>query len=458
MTKGVNIRKHLSANALINQLKNHFGKIEDTRRNNQKYSLSDTLMSGYAVFALKSPSLLAFDNKRKNLEELENIKSVFKVENVPCDSQMRNILDEVDPEKLRPAFTEIFAQLQRGKVLEKMTYFEDYYILSMDGSEVFSSENNFSDSCLSKKLRSGQIMYHQQMLGAAIVHPKRKEVIPLCPEMIIKQDGNDKNDCERNAAKRFLNKYRTEHPHLKTIVVEDALASNAPHINELKIHNCKFVLGVKPDGNKFLFDYVENALQEKSGKVVEYEIEEISTHNEKGQKRKKDKKILHKFRFMNGVPLNESNQDVKVNFMDYRQVEEGTETAHFSWIMDFEITKQNCIKLMRVGRARWRIENETFNTLKNQGYQLEHNFGLGKKYLSTIFILLTMLAFLVDQVQQLCSPLFQAALEKLGGKKYLWEEMRSLFHCFKFESMEILYRAILKGFVLKPPKFIDDTS
>jgi len=297
-------------------------------------------------------------------------------------------------------------------------------------------------------------MYHQQMLGAAVVHPERKEVIPLCPEMIIKQDGNDKNDCERNAAKRFLKKFRNEHPHLKTIVVEDALASNTPHINELKKHNCRFVLGVKPDGNKFLFDYVEKALQEKSDKVVDYEIEEINTHNEKGQKRKKDKKIIHKFRFMNNVPLNESNQDVKVNFMDYWQVEEGKKIIHFSWVTDFEITKQNCYKLMRVGRSRWKIENETFNTLKNQGYYLEHNYGLGKKYLSTNFILLTMLAFLVDQVQQLCYPLFQAALEKLGGKKYLWEMVRSTFKHYILDSMETLYKVIVYGVKRKPPDFL----
>lgn len=458
MAKKINIRKHLCADALTKQLKSCFDEIHDHRAKNTQFSLPNVLMSAYAMFSLKCGSLLQFDKQRKELDKLENIKSLFKVENVPCDSQMRNILDEVDPEKLRPAFTEIFAQLQRGKVLEKMTYFCDYHILSIDGTEIFSSEKNFSDSCLSKTLRSGQIMYHQQMLGAAIVHPERKEVIPLCPEMIIKQDGNDKNDCERNAAKRFLKKFRNEHPHLKTIVVEDALASNAPHINELKKHDCKFVLGVKPDGNKFLFDYVENAIQEKSGKVVECEIEEISTHNGKGQKRKKDIKIIHKFRFMNDVPLNESNQDINVNFMDYQQIEDGEGTIHFSWITDFEITKQNCYKLMRVGRARWRIENEIFNTLKNQGYNLEHNYGLGKKHLSTNFILLTMLAFLIDQIQQLCCPLFQAALEKLGGKKYLWEDIRSLFRYFKFESMEMLYKAILKGFVLKPPELIEDTS
>lgn len=266
--------------------------------------------------------------------------------------------------------------------------------------------------------------------------------------------NSGKNDCERNASKRFLKKFRVEHPHLNVIVVEDALASNAPHILELKKHNCEFVLGIKPDGNKYIFDYVEKALQEKSDKVVEHEIEEIKTHNEKGQKRKVDKKIVHKFRFMNDVPLNESNQDININFLDYWQVEEGINKVHFSWITQFEITKENVYKLMRVGRSRWKIENETYNTLKNQGYNLEHNYGLGKKHLSTNFILLTMLAFLVDQIQQLCCPLFQAALEKLGGKKYLWKQIISLFTQFEIDSAKTMLEAIVLGIKPKPPDIL----
>ena len=89
---------------------------------------------------------------------------------------------------------------------------------------------------------------------------------------------------------------------------------------------------------------------------------------------------LHKFRFMNNVPLNESNKDVKVNFLDYCEIDGRTgKTKYFSWITDIEVTKENSYKLMRSGRARWKIENETFNTLTNQEYNLKHNFGLGDR-------------------------------------------------------------------------------
>ena len=71
------------------------------------------------------------------------------------------------------------------------------------------------------------------MLGAALIHPDLRAVIPLMPEPIVKHDGTDKNDCERNAAKRFVAKLRQDHPHLKFIVTEDSLSSNAPHIETL---------------------------------------------------------------------------------------------------------------------------------------------------------------------------------------------------------------------------------
>lgn len=451
----MNVRKHLNADSLIKQLRDCFKDIPDHRAKNAKFSLPDVLMSGYAMFSLKCSSLLEFDDKRDVAEEMDNIKAVYNVEKVPCDSQLRDILDDVDPKDLRPCFTKLFARLQRGKVLEQMTYFNDYYLLNLDGIEVYSSENIFSENCLRRKRRNDIVEYYQQFLGAVIVHPERKEVIPLCPEMIIKQDGDDKNDCERNAAKRFLKKFRNEHPHLKTIVVEDALAANAPHIKELKKHNCRYIIGVKPKGNKIIFSQIEKAIDENSNKVIEFEIKEIVTLNPQGKKRKKPKTVTHKFRFMNDISLNESNQDVKVNFLEYWEIDEQKKkTKHFSWITDINVTEENAYKMMRSGRARWKIENETFNTLTNQGYNLKHNYGLGKKNLSTNFISLMILAFLVDQIQQLCSPLFQAALKKTRRKKYLWKRIRSTFNEFEIDSFETILKAIAYGTKRKPPDIL----
>ena len=124
---------------------------------------------------------------------------------------------------------------------------------------------------------------------------------------------------------------------------------------------------------------------------------------------------------------------------------------YFSWITDFVLTPDNVYHIMRGGRARWKIENETFNTLKNQGYHMEHNYGHGEQHLSVVLMLMLLLAFLVDQTQQLCCPVFQAALEKLGTKRHLWEKIRAYFIAFQFGSMTQLLMALVLGIAPQRP-------
>jgi len=278
------------------------------------------------------------------------------------------------------------------------------------------------------------------MYAAAIVHPDHREVIPLCPEMITQQDGSDKQDCERNASLRFFQKFRREHPHLKVIVTEDGLSSNAPHVRSLMGFDLRFILGAKPGDHQFLFEQIDAAVAE--GRTTSF------TMADPKEPEKKD----HAFRFLNGVPLNKSNQDLLVNVLEYWQVDETGKQIRFAWITDLPITAENAYDIMRAGRARWRIENETFNTLKNQGYNLGHNYGLGKQHLSAVFTLLMMLAFLVDQAQQLGCWLFKKAWEKAQAKRELWEKVRHLFHSFAVDSMETILRAIafgIQGYVVE---------
>ena len=264
---------------------------------------------------------------------------------------------------------------------------------------------------------------------------------------IIKQDGTTKNDCERNAAKRFFKQLRKDHPHLKLILNEDALSPNAPHIRDLKKYNLHYILGVKPKDHKFLFNLIQDAVQD--GRTIEFTIED-----------KDNSDITHRFRILNNVPLNYSNQELKVNFIEYWEYsgKKDKVTYHNTWVTDFTLSKKNAYTIMRGGRARWKIENETFNTLKNQGYNLGHNYGLGEKHLAEVFAMLMMLAFLVDQIQQLCSHLFQLVWKKLESKKLLWESIRSYLKSFLFESMAMLYEALLYGIKLQSPNILYDTS
>jgi len=130
---------------------------------------------------------------------------------------------------------------------------------------------------------------------------------------------------------------------------------------------------------------------------------------------------------VNAVPLNASHSDVRVNFIEDWEMGQD-KVQHFSWVTALRVSKRKVYRLMRGGRARWKIENETFNTLKNQGSNFEHNYGHGEQTLSVVFATLMRLAFLVDQVQQLCCALFQAVWAKLGSKRLVWERMRALLY------------------------------
>jgi hypothetical protein len=192
-----------------------------------------------------------------------------------------------------------------------------------------------------------------------------------------------------------------------------------------------------------LFEQV--AAAEQAGRVTYYERDDPKTD------------LHHRFRFASDMPLNASNAELRVNFLECWEWNQD-KVQHFSWVTDLRVNKGTVYQLMRGGRARWRIEDETFNTLKNQGYHFEHNFGHGYQHLSVVFAVLMMLAFLMDQVQQLCCPLFQAAWAKWGSKRLLWEKMRALFYDYALDSMQHLFEALVYGFKKSVPILDCDSS
>lgn len=437
-------RKSLSADGLVSTLKHQFSKISEHRENkgNIQISLPDAALSAFAMFSLKYPSILSFvKTGRSDTTEGKNIRSLYQINNIPSDTQMRTILDGVDTKSFRSSFTKLFSEAQRGGALKNFEFMDGHYLAGLDGTGIFSSNQIQCDQCIEKFYKkTGEFSYSHQMVGAAILHPDMKQVIPLCPEPIQKKDGSRKNDCERNVTKRVLEDLKTEHPRLKLIIVEDSLSANAPHIKKIKECGYRFILGVKPGDHKYLFDWVD-----AHDEVKKYEFYRLIGERVK-------KKVTYKFRWLNNVPLNDSNEDLLVNFLDFEEITEAldkegkvikTKTTKFTWVTDIKITKDNVFQIMKGGRARWKIENEVFNTLKNQGYNLEHNFGHGFKNLCNNLALIMMLAFLVDQLQEICCGVFQKALKKEIRKRYLWEEIQSFFKRVVVDSWNDLLSAII---------------
>ena len=424
-------KKHLSADGLHKAVRHCFyrEKLPEYRRSD--ISWEDCIMSGLAVFGLKFPSLLKYEENKLDPFIKRNLKNLYHVQHAPSDTCLRERLDVLLPKYFRRPYKKIFAYLQRSKVLERYKYLGNHYLLSIDGTGQYSSKKVHCKNCCEKHHRNGETTYYHHMLGAVIVHPDEKVVIPLAPEPIVKSDGNTKNDCERNASKRLLNDFRREHPHLKAIVIEDGLASNYPHLSLLDSLNLQYIIGVKSGDHGFLFDWIKHA----KGNEVKL----------------KKAKIIHKFRYVNNVPLNDEHFDYKVNVLEYWEEKPNGKQQYFSWVSSFEITNENVFDLMKGGRARWKVENETFNTLKNQGYNFEHNYGHGNNHLCSVMTMLMLLAFLIDQVQQLCCKVYQGARKKAGALYSLFEKVRVLFEYAAWDSWEKLYSTIMCPEANPPP-------
>lgn len=423
-------KKHLSFGKLIGYLSNLYSGVTDSRQEAKvAYSIRDTAMSGIAMMHFQSDSLLDYQKQLEEKHSRSNLSTMFKVDKVPSDTQMREILDEVPSDTARPAFKKFFSRLQRAKYLERFQIFPGQYLCSLDGSQYFGSENISCPHCLIKEHKSGQTSYSHLILQAAVVHPGQKQVIPLMPEEICNEDGATKQDCEINAAKRLLPKIRNDHPFLDIITNGDGLYSKQPIFEllaELRMHG---IFVAKEDDHKLLFEWV--AEQKQLGEVATYDVVD-------------EKNRRHRYEWINGVPLNGREDSILVNFFRYQIIVDGTATYKSAWVTDLPVTKLNVETMVKAGRARWKIENECFNTLKNQGYHLEHNFGHGQKNLSFNFFLFNLLAFFIHQILELTDALFQRCRQHYGSKKRIWETLRVLFGLFILESWESLLRVALK--------------
>ena len=335
----ISVRKSLCADTLISDIHRSFLKIPDPRKLPKGTAISfiDVLMSGLAIFGLKFPSLLKYDQHRATIDH--NMLSLYHIQQPPSDTYLRERLDELDPCLIRPVFKTLFAKLQRGKCLEEFEFLDEHYLLSLDGTGQFSSSKVCCPQCCKKEYKDGSSTYYHQMLGACIVHPNQSNVIPLCPEIIQNGDGAEKNDCERNAAKRFIENFRREHPHLKVIILSDGLSSNAPYIRLLNEHGMKYLLGAKPGDHQFLFNALATSEKTQYHEVLD----------EEG--------FFHQFHFLNDIALNKSNPDVHVNMLEYRQTDPKGKETTFSWVTNIHITLINVFALMKGGRTRWKIES-----------------------------------------------------------------------------------------------------
>lgn len=418
---------------LLTDLQTKFTAISDHRAANVKIKLKNVLLGGFAIFSLKDSSLLEYVNRFK--ERKNNLKTVFGISQCPSDTAMREILDEVAPENLQYIAGDYVNLLSDNGYLSPYElklngdHLSKHLYIPIDGVQYFESNSINCTCCLTKQHKNGTCTYHHNALTAVIVHPDISQVLVVASEEIKKQDGAKKNDHELCAAVRLLPLIRKGIKKRKAILGGDSLYANAPFIRLAQSHDFNFLLRIKEGYQGYPFIQFNRLVADKKVSIVAG----------------KNKTHTYRYEFANDLILNGDNQDIKVNFV--RLIEENSKTGEittFDWITDIKLSIKNIADIAKTGRARWKIENETFNTLKNQGYHYEHNFGHGKKYLAQNFAQLMLLAFLFDQIQHIIDPLFGKALLICKSKKLLWVKVCEIFNVISVNSMEIIYKIIAK--------------
>ena len=253
----MHIKKHLSFAALRAALSEIFEQIEDSRQAGKvDYRLHDCLMSALAMMVFQDPSLLSFQRRMHDPLQCGNLKALFAVEAIPKDTALRESVDAVSTEELNPAFEIFLQRLQRGKQLTAYSFLDGHYLIALDGSQYFSSEQIQCPGCLTHQGAKGPLRYSHQILQAVMLHPHMHQVLPLAPEPVANTDGHRKQDCELAAAKRILPKIRTAHPRLPIIITADGLYSDQPFVDALKKAGMSFILVAKPTDHKLLFEWV----------------------------------------------------------------------------------------------------------------------------------------------------------------------------------------------------------
>jgi hypothetical protein len=312
-----------------------------------------------------------------------------------------------------------------------------YYTMVLDGSDYFHSTKIECPGCLKSTDTKGIVHYRHTVVGATLVRAGSHRILPLDVEEVRNTDGSEKQDCEVNAGKRLIERFRQEHRQMKVIVSGDDLYSHEPFVQQLKQDRLPFVLVAKPDSHKELFEWVE-MLEQRGGS------EHGDWHEGPACRRR-----LFEYRIVRQVPLT-AQHTTWVTFVEvWERTKAGQLVYHNSFVTDLEVDRDNVSVVVAIGRSKWKIENEQFNVHKNHGYELEHNYGHGQQTLSMVFYLLNLLAFVAHAILEMGDRLYQQARAQ-ESRRELWNALRTFMNRLLVDSWQDLLLTFLTDDVPSP--------
>ena len=410
-------------------------KIKDPRSksNGTKFKIDEAVLSAFSMFFIQSQSFLEYQRQMQSRNGKNNVQSIFGVEEIPCDQQIRNILDLISATSLSVVFERIYQFLQNGKHLQQYERLEKNLLICLDGTEYHSSSKISCECCSTRNHRNGKVTYSHTAILPIIAAPNCAEVISLPPEFVTPQDGHEKQDCETAAAKRWISKHRHLFQGQALTLLGDDLYSRQPMCQHCLDAEMNFIFTCLPSSHSSLYEWLDYL--EKNGAV-----QHLTTKHRKGKSIE-----IYTYRFVNQIPLREQTPSLLVNWCELtvRNSADNSEVFHNAFVTNHALNIDNIAEVVEAGRCRWKTENENHNTLKTKGYNLEHNFGHGEKHLSSTLLSLNLLAFLFHTVLQLIDSSYQEIRRKRGTRRGFFQDILSLTKYFIFKSWQHLIEFML---------------
>jgi len=420
--------------------------IRKNKNNNVKYSMEDIMLTPLSMFYMQSPSWLSFQKKMETSKGISNMTTIFGVNKIPTDNMVRKIVDEVDPYLLQPVYDNILKLVKEHGIIKQFVVMDKYILVALDGTYYHSSKTIKCDCCQTRTSKeTGETTYLHSAITPTVVNPNINKAIPMMQEFISNTDGNatknDKQDCEVNAAKRWLEKFENITGY-KIIIIGDDLYSSEPMIEATIAKDYSYMFICKEDSHIVLYEYV-NTIKNLGN------IDTVTTQ-EKIKKGRGKKAITTvqttTYNYINKVPIKGGEDALDTNWCEIIITnEDGKKIYHNCFVTDIEITDKNIIQITSCGRARWKIENENNNTIKTKGYNLEHNFGHGKTYLSQTLCSLNILTFLFHTIQEFIDEQYIELRTLTNTRIEFFEELRAVSTYILFKNFELMLAWMIKS-------------
>jgi hypothetical protein len=414
--------------SLLEELKAVSAGFPDTRGGRGgNIAMADFGLSAFSLFFMQSESFLAHQKALEKGHTKTNCQTLFGMERIPSDNYIRDNLDPVDPSAMQPLFNRMETELAKPAMKHAFQRLGGRTLIAWDGTEYFCSYKINCPHCLTRKRNNGETENYHTMLSATVVAPGTSRVVPIMPEFIAKQDGAEKQDCERNAVKRWFDKHGQRVKSLNPIYLGDDLFACQPIAEMIKNNGDDFIFTCKETSHKALYDFIEGAPKEQREDKV----------------RKRGVTEIFRYRWIENVPLRDGKDALTVNWVGFQILDaKGKVKYTMAWVTSLPVSKDNIAEIVACGRARWKIENESFNVMKNHGYELEHNFGHGKQFLAMTLAAFNLLAFAWHSVLDLLEPPWQAAREAAAKRTRFFTNIVTLTAFVVFPSWSIFLKSL----------------